>query len=265
MSAADVIYEVTQKMIADAHEQGRQQGLSESTEYAEECRSLLRQARCPNAPSCDGKGTIAHWGVDNSIDRQPCQWCHERDAALAKNPNHAGARRTEPSDAAPSGATEGSGPVWLGPDSVVSGNLATMQMGHEIGPICEHAWETEGIVTRCKKCRMVVDKATGRLMPSDRPNPVHAVVPGYGPDFDKWTETGAGSHSLAIAQIAEKASPSLAIVACLHLAFNAGRLLERRTSQVPLSDADRKAGIAFDNEGIREAMGESAQGPGNEV
>lgn len=41
MSAADVIYEVTQKMIADAHEQGRQQGLRDASTYAVSLQSAL--------------------------------------------------------------------------------------------------------------------------------------------------------------------------------------------------------------------------------
>jgi hypothetical protein len=47
-----------------------------------ECAEALKSARCPNS-NCDNKGTIMQ-RVHDWFEPAPCQWCDERDAALAK-------------------------------------------------------------------------------------------------------------------------------------------------------------------------------------
>jgi hypothetical protein len=42
---------------------------------------LLRVAKCP---ACDGSGVISHQVGEQEWEHQKCQWCDERNAALAK-------------------------------------------------------------------------------------------------------------------------------------------------------------------------------------
>lgn len=80
MSAPDVIYEVTQKLIADAREEGRQQGLREGSAYAMDVRRALEDC-CTRMERCKGilradRSAPQGWNVLDTTNAR---------AALAKN------------------------------------------------------------------------------------------------------------------------------------------------------------------------------------
>lgn len=112
--------------------------LAESTEYAEALQSLLRRIRA--------------WDMlDHSSDGP--YWRREIHAALAKNPNPAGHPGIEPSDAAPSGATEDSGPVGLGPTEA----RLEIGTGTAIDRACDAIMAETDEETRARAAREGVD------------------------------------------------------------------------------------------------------------
>lgn len=90
------------------------------------------------------------------------------DDALAKNPNPAGHPTAEASHSL---TGEASGPVGLGPDSVVSGNLATTELVHEIVRL-------NGVVDACGECDDTA-RCQNRGRCTKSPFPVHAVGTGF--------------------------------------------------------------------------------------